>query len=444
MKLLAVLLIGQFMALLDTFVVNVAMPVIAVDLHASGATLQLVVGGYIAAYAMLLITGARLGDLYGRRRMYLIGVITFTVASLLCGLAPTSAALVAFRCLQGAAAAVLVPQIMSTIQLHFTGAARARALPAYGVVLAVGAVAGLLVGGVLAGTGWRPVFLVNVPIGIALALVVPRAVPADGPRGNRRLDLPGLAVAVPAVLLVVLPLVLGRELGWPVWAFACLAAGLLLAAGFVAVERRATDPLLDLAVLRVSGVGAGILTLACMQLAVGGLLFSLTLHLQADLGYSPLRTGLAYLPLNVIFGLVGILWRRLPAAVHPVVAPAGLALVAAGLLLLSYGPLLPAMAVVGVGMGLSASPLLTQSLVRVTPAQAPDASGLFTTTMQLSQVVGVAVFGTLFLSLHGSADALPVTADWMALLSLAGVVSGVFLTRTVRAARPLAGQLVGQ
>src|SRR6516162_2278807 len=239
---LAVLLGGQFMALLDAFVVNVALPSIGAGLHASGASLQLVVGGYAATYAMLLITGARLGDLYGRRRMYLLGVVLFTAASLACGLAPDSGVLIVARCAQGAAAAVMVPQIMSVIQMRFEGAARATALSAWGVVLATGAAVGVILGGILVradllGATWRPVFLVNVPFGVLLAVLVPRVVPAD-PRvrhtgsGSRRLDLRGLAIAVPAVCLIVLPLVLGRELGWPAWTLGCVAAGLLLAGAF--------------------------------------------------------------------------------------------------------------------------------------------------------------------------------------------------------------------
>ena len=181
---LAVLLLGQFMCIIDVLVTNVAMPSIAASLHASGASLQLVVGGYTIAYAMLLITGARLGDRYGRRRTYLAGVLIFTTASLACALAPDSQALIAFRLVQGAGAAVLVPQVFSIIQLNFTGPARARALSAYAAVLSAGAVAGLVLGGVvvtadLFGTGWRPVFAINVPIGIVLAAAVPRLVPPD-------------------------------------------------------------------------------------------------------------------------------------------------------------------------------------------------------------------------------------------------------------------------
>ena len=349
---LAVLLGGQFMALLDAFVVNVAMPSIGADLHASGAALQLVVGGYSAAYAMLLITGARLGDLYGRRRMYLLGVVVFTAASLACGLAPDSGLLILARCVQGAAAAVLVPQILSVIQMRFTGAARATALSAWGLVLATGAVVGVILGGLLVsadllGAGWRPVFLINVPLGVLVAVLVPRVVPADPPRarhtgpGARRLDLRGLAIAAPAVCLIVLPLVLGRELGWPAWTLACVAAGLLLAGAFAGYERavaaRGGDPLLNLGVLRAPGLAAGLGTLLAVMAGYGGLLFVFTLHLQAGLGQSALRAGLSYVPLAGMFGLVGYFWRRLPARVHPVLVPAGLALVAVAYLGIAVG-----------------------------------------------------------------------------------------------------------
>jgi len=306
---LAVLLLGQFMCIIDVLVTNVAMPSIAASLHASGASLQLVVGGYTIAYAMLLITGARLGDRYGRRRAYLAGVLVFTAASLACALAPDSQALIGFRLVQGAGAAVLVPQVFSIIQLNFTGPARARALSAYAAVLSAGAVTGLVLGGVvvtadLFGTGWRPVFAINVPIGIVLAAAVPRLVPSDETSRDtpaasqaRRFDLAGLAAAACAVLLIVLPLVLGHQEGWPAWGFGCIAAGAVLAAGFVLIERRVAarggDPLLNLAVLRAPALPSGLVTLAATQIAYGGLLFAYTLHLQAGLGESALRAGLS-------------------------------------------------------------------------------------------------------------------------------------------------------
>ena len=463
---LAVLLGGQFMALLDAFVVNVALPSIGAGLHASGASLQLVVGGYAATYAMLLITGARLGDLYGRRRMYLLGVVMFTAASLACGLAPDSAVLIAARCAQGAAAAVMVPQIMSVIQMRFEGAARATALSAWGVVLATGAVVGVILGGILVsadllGATWRPVFLINVPFGVLLAVLVPRVVPAD-PRvrhtgsGSRRLDLRGLAIAGPAVCLIVLPLVLGRELGWPAWTLGCVAAGLLLAGVFAGLERavaaRGGDPLLNLSVLGAPGLAAGLGTLLAVMAGYGGFLFVFTLHLQAGLGQSALRAGLSYIPMAGMFGLVGYYWRRLPGWLHPVLVPAGLGLVAAAYLGVAVavrggsagGPLLwLALAVAGTGLGLTIPPLLTQSLVGVPLSQAADASGLVTTAAQLSQVIGVAGFGTVYLSLAqrtgapavASGNALAGTATLLALLALAGLVPAVALARTVLRAK---------
>lgn len=437
---LAVLLLGQFMALLDTSVVNVAMPTIGAGFHASGAWLQLVVGGYMVAYAMTLITGARLGDLYGRRRMYLIGVALFTLASLACGLAPAILPLVLFRFAQGMAAAVMVPQIMSVIQTHFTGPARAKALSAYGATLSAGQVAGLVVGGLLLaanlfGSQWRPIFLINVPVGILLAVLVPRLVPADVPRltAARRLDLTGLAISTCAVLLLVLPMVIGHELGWPLWTFGCFVAGLVLAVVFVRVERRVADPLLNLDVLRARGLATGIATLTCTLLAVAGFMFSFTLHLQDGLGESALHSGLTWLPFAVTFGLVGFFWRSLPSRLHHLVVPTGLALCMLGYVGIGIGAGLlvwPALVLAGAGMGLSASPLVTQSLVHVPLDRAADASGVLTTTIQLSQVGGVAIFGTLFLS----GGSLATTSCFLALAAALGIVAGSFLARTVRRA----------
>ena len=502
---LAVLLLGQFMCIIDVLVTNVAMPSIAASLHASGASLQLVVGGYTIAYAMLLITGARLGDRYGRRRTYLAGVLIFTTASLACALAPDSQALIAFRLVQGAGAAVLVPQVFSIIQLNFTGPARARALSAYAAVLSAGAVTGLVLGGVvvtadLFGTGWRPVFAINVPIGIVLAAAVPRLVPADetstgAPAGHRaagapaggraagapaggrvgQLDLAGLAAAACAVLLIVLPLVLGPEEGWPAWGFGCIAAGAVLLVGFVLIERRVAarggDPLLNLAVLRAPALPSGLVTLAATQIGYGGLLFAYTLHLQAGLGESALRAGLSYLPFAAVFGLAGYNWRRLPAAARRVLVPAGLTVTILAYLALaaglhgagSHGGITAltwtGLAAVGLGLGLMVSPLLTQSLTHVPAARAADASGLLTTTVQLGQLLGVAAIGSVYLSRAGSAPgsgsgsapaptlgsghaaasaaaasaaAMSGTAYWLAALSAAGLLAAAVMVRAAQ------------
>jgi MFS family permease len=482
---LAVLLLGQFMCIVDVFVVNVAMPSIGTGLHASGASLQLVVGGYTIAYAMLLITGARVGDRLGRRRTYLAGVIIFTVASLGCALAPDSQVLVAFRFVQGAGAAAAVPQVFSIIQLTFTGQARAKALSAYAAVLSAGAVTGMVLGGVvvtanLFGAGWRPVFAINVPLGIVLACLIPRLVPPDQPHAKHethtthgthttrgpRLDLSGLIVAVPAVLLVVLPLVLGREAGWPPWCPGAIAAGAVLAVVFVRVERRVAvrggDPLLNLDVLRTRALPSGLAALVFTQVGYGGLLFAFTLHLQSGLGQSPLRAGLTYLPLAVPFGVAGLTWRRLPAGIRRVLVPVGLAVTAVAYLGIAVGVrgagalVWAGLAAAGAGLGLSVGPLLTQSLAHVPAARAADASGLLTTTVQLGQLMGVAAIGSVYLSRAGSVPgasgtttaatatnaataamssvAMSTAAYWLAALSALGLVAAMIMVRAAASA----------
>jgi MFS family permease len=466
---LLVLLAGQFMALLDVTIVNVAMPTIGRSLHASGAELQLVVAGYTVSYAMLLITGARMGDLYGRRRMFLAGVAIFTLASLICGIAPGIEVLIGARFVQGAGAAAMMPQIMSVIQVRFEGAARARALSAYTAVLSSGFVAGQVIGGALVtanlfGDAWRPVFLVNVPIGLAVLALVPRLVPRDVPgRGStgRRLDLAGLAIAVPAVFALVLPLMLGHQENWPWWVFACMALGLILAVAFVGVERRIADrggdPLLNLAVLRAPGLVPGLVAVAVLMITYGGFLFSFALHLQAGLGDSALRAGLTFAPCALVFGACGYFWRRLPAASHHLLAPLGCLVAAGGYLavaavLRSGGrggiPLQVALVITGAALALGFSPLVTHALVKVPLHHAADASGLLTTTIQLGQAVGVATFGSLFLTLDTdrgavapavSGHALAITLGWLAAALMLGVVAGISLARTVAAARRPAG-----
>ena len=475
-----VLLGGQFMALLDVTIVNVAMPSIGRDLHASGAALQLVVAGYTVSYAMLLITGARLGELYGRRRLFLAGVALFTVSSLACGLAPGIAVLIAARFLQGAGAAAMVPQIISVIQASFSGPARARALSAYSAVLAGGFAAGQVLGGVIVsanlfGAQWRPVFLVNVPIGLAVLALVPRVVARDtqAPAGAvRRLDLAGLAVVVPAVCLIVLPLVVGHQEGWPWWVPAGVTAGLALGAAFVWVERRVAarggDPLLNLAVFRSPGIVSGLGTIVLAMAAYGGFLFGLSLHLQAGLGDSALRAGLTFSPAAAAFGLCGYYWRRLPERFHHVLGPAGLVVAAAAEIALGLdlrsgghgGALLPViLLVLGGALGTAYSPVVTHALDRVKPTDAADASGLLTTTVQLGQVTGVATFGSLFLALAArttsgaqtagraaqagllpsSPHAIAVTSGWLAVLFAIAAVAALPLTRTVIRSRRSAG-----
>ncbi|HEX4292300.1 MAG TPA: MFS transporter, partial [Trebonia sp.] len=265
---LAIVLTGQLMAIIDVNIVNVAVPAIHQSLHTTGSGLQLIVAGYTIAYAVLLVTGARLGDILGHRRMFLVGTGLFTLASLGCGLAPTAGALVALRFIQGAAAAVMIPQVLSLIQRTYTAPGpRARAMTMYATAISGGAVLGQVLGGLLVsanifGSSWRPVFLVNVPVGL-LVLACGRLLPAQHQRDARRsLDLPGLAVLTPAVLALVLPLVLGQPLGWPAWGWALLAASIigfgLLAVVEHRVGGRGGQPILPRSLLGLPGMAAGL------------------------------------------------------------------------------------------------------------------------------------------------------------------------------------------
>ena len=467
---LTVLLAGQFMALLDVTIVNVAMPTIGRSLHASGAELQLVVAGYTVSYAMLLITGARLGDLIGRRRMFLLGVGVFTLASLTCGLAPDTGVLIGARFVQGAGAAAMMPQIMTVIQLRFSGAARARALSAYTAVLSSGFVAGQVIGGALVtadlfGSAWRPVFLINVPLGAAVLALLPRVMPADTPSKSRRLDPWGLAIAVPAVCLVVLPLMLGHQENWPAWTLACIACGLALVPAFLYTERlvasRGGHPLLSLAVFRSPGLLSGLTAMTLLMVSYGGFLFSFAVDLQAGQGDTALRAGLTFAPCAAAFGLCGYFWRRVPASWHPYLTMCGatvgaIGYAAVGLVLRSGGSgglwLQVFLVVLGGFLALAFSPLVTHALVRVPPHQAADASGLLTTAIQLSQAVGVAVFGSVFLTLNAgrtgslpeiSGHALFVTLTWIAVTLACGTIAAAPLARTVRAAALQARELSG-
>jgi MFS family permease len=416
----AIVLTGQAMAVIDTNIVNVAVPAMHASLGASGAGLQLVVAGYTIAYAVLLITGARLGDILGHRRVYLAGVALFTLASLGCGLAPTTGALIALRFIQGVGAATMIPQVLSLIQRTYTAPGpRARAMSLYATVISGGSVLGQVLGGLLVsanlfGSSWRPVFLVNVPVGLAV-LALGRLLPAKGHSdGVRTLDLPGLAVLTPAVLALVLPLVLGQPLGWPLWGWLLLAASVggfaLLGVVEHRVAGRGGQPILPRSLLGLPGMIAGLGGLFASMVTFGGWLFALALALQDGLADSPLRAGLTFVPCGVAFALVSMNWRRLPARYHerlPVTGFVvnGAGLVWSGLLLHSGGDggawLYVALAVSGGGMAGAFGALMSRVLSRVPVAVAADASGVIVTVNQLGIVVGIATFGSLYLNLAG-------------------------------------------
>jgi len=452
-------LAAQFMAVVDVFIVNVAVPTIGSELHASGAGLQLVVAGYSITYAVLLITGARLGDLFGHRRVHLAGLALFTAASLACGLAQGTGELIAFRLVQGAGSAVMIPQVLSLVQRNFTGENRAKALGAYSAVLATGAAAGQVFGGILVsadlfGTSWRPVFLVNVPVGVVLLAVGSRVLPRDNvrePERSRGLDLPGLVLLGAAVSLLTVPLVLGQEEDWPLWAWLSLGAAAAVFVLFCFYESRLAGrggaPLIAPRLLRHPGIGLAVFRLLAVMAVNAGFLFTLTLHTQGGLGYSALRGGLTFVPTAVVFGAVGLTWRNWPASWQRALIPSGFAITAlsvAGVGWVLHGGvdgglwLYVALSGVGAGLALSFSPTLTKALATVRPEDAADASGLLATVTQLGQLIGVAAFGALFLNrleslgasgAYTSADALLVCMYALAATAAMGAVSGLVRRR---------------
>jgi len=424
--LLATVLIAMFMAVLDVAVVNVALPTIHNELKASGAGLQLTVSGYTIAYAVLIVTGARLGDLWGHARMFRVGLVLFTAFSLACGLAPNTGMLVAFRFAQGVGAAAMVPQVLSLIQRNFEGPARIRATSMFTAVIAGGAAVGQVAGGVLISANlfhstWRGCFLVNVPIGIAALIISFKVLPKDHTQPGRGLDPWGVLVLTPTLFAFALPLVLGQGDHWPVWGWVLLGLSVVGGVFFVQVERwverRGGSPVMPSRILRLPGFSLSISVLVVTFALMTGGFFAVTLHLQGALGYSPLKAGLAFAPGALAVFVISMRWRTFPPSWYSRMIPLGFLLMAvsmAGMALVlrngtSGGFLRLALQTLnGAGLGLAYSPLLGLTLARVPVAEAADASGVVSTVTQVGQALGVAIFGTLFLNL---AARIPATSS---------------------------------
>jgi EmrB/QacA subfamily drug resistance transporter len=419
---LVVLLLAAFMNLLDISIVNIAIPSIQRNLHASYADVQWALAGYTLAYALVLITGGRLGDTFGRKRLFLIGVIGFTLMSALCGAAQTPGMLIASRVAQGAFGAIMIPQVLSVIQVIFPAAERIKALAAFGVTAGLGTVSGPLLGGLLTqhdlfGLDWRPIFLINVPVGIiavAASAILVRESRAPRPP---RLDPIGVGLISAALLMLLYPLVEGRELGWPLWTFVSMAATVPTLAVFIAWERakdrRDGSPLVQLGLFRQRAFAVGIAIAITFFLGVTSFALILTLFLQIGLGFGPLHAGVTFLPFSVGVLLASGAAARLAPKFGRAVTMTGALVMAGGMTGLiatvhHYGSavttweLVPALVVAGLGMGTVLAPLADILLARVQPQDAGSASGIFNTALQLGASIGVAVIGVIFFGLLGS------------------------------------------
>lgn len=413
---LAVMLLGPFMTVMDVMIVNVAIPSIRLGLGASYAEAELVVAGYSLAYAVALITGGRLGDLRGRRRMFVIGLIGFALTSALCGLAVSAQTLILARLLQGAAAAMLFPQVFSLIRVTFPEPRDcARAFAALGVVLGLAAVAGQVLGGILVaadlwGLSWRPIFLLNIPIGLLAAIAAPRLIPADQVAPGQRLDLAGVVLSALGLGLLLYPLIEGREAGWPAWSLAMLAAALPVLALFAwhqhGRSRRGASPLLQTALFRDRAFAAGVLLSLVFYSTMNSFYLAYAFLAQLGLGRSPLAAGLVFAPTAIVFMITSIAVGRVAPEHRRAVLMAGAAIAALGEFAaaatalvaapLQAEALIPALLLVGVGQGLLITPLLNTVLGGIRDGHIGSASGMLSTMQQVGGAFGVAIAGILF------------------------------------------------
>ena len=419
---LAVVLVGTFMVILDGAIVNVAIPAIRAGLHTSFGGVELVVSGYTMTYACLLVTGGRLGDLFGRRRLFILGLLGFTAASLLCGIAPNAAFLIGSRALQGIGAALMYPQVLAVIQTTFQAERRGKALGLFGSVIGLAAIAGQVIGGGLLaldlfGWTWRPVFLVNLPVGLLAVAAAYFIIPRDRPESHSRLDLGGVVLSATTLLLFSVPLLEGRDLGWPWWTFLCLVLSIPAGFALLRYEQRLAaaggSPLVRTDLLREPAMRYGLAIAALFLVSYAGYMLIQAVYLQSGLGYSPLKSGLTYTPSAVAFLLmslaapriVPILGRQI-LAVGYLIAALGYCAVAATAAAagpsLSPWELAPALVVTGIGQALGLSPMIGTVISGVAPEDAGSASGMVTTTMQTGNVLGVALAGLLYFTALGS------------------------------------------
>ncbi|MFJ9928456.1 MFS transporter [Streptomyces misionensis] len=444
---LLVVLAGLFITNLDFFIVNVAIPSLQRDMHATPAQIQLVAVTFTIGLAALLITGGRLGDLYGRRRVYSVGVALFTLASLACGIAPNMTELIVARAVQGAAAALVIPQVLGILNTAYTGKARVAAFNAYGLALGAAAVFGQLIGGLLIkadlfGWDWRTIFLINVPIGALVLLVTPKVVPeSKAGDGRTGLDLLGVVLVTAGLVAVVLPLVEGREQGWPAWTWELLVASVPLLGLFWITQRRLAardrSPLMSPSLFHDRSFSVGVVSILVYFSVMASFFLVLALYLQEARGTSALKSGLLFIPLGLGFFLSSVQAPKFTGRLGKQVLALGALTVAVGDVALAFTAdrldttgavawCIPAMVVCGYGMGLVVAPLTSLVLERVAPQYAAAASGVFSTAQEVGNALGVAIIGVVFFDVaedrpgaHGMAQAFSTS-----LLVQAGICVG--------------------
>ncbi len=419
---LCVVLMGTFMAVLDVAIVNVAIPSIRTNLHASYGQIEFVVSAYTLTYACLLVTGGRLGDNYGRKVLFVVGLMVFAAASAACGLAPTTEILIGARAVQGIGGALMYPQVLAIIQINFAGAERAKALGIFGSVIGIAAVAGQILGGTIIALDvwhleWRPIFLVNVPLALGTIIAAFFILPKDEHTDVVGLDWGGVALVTTALFLAIVPLLEGRDLGWPLWMIACLAAAVPAFGAFVWYERRFARrggrALVRMELFAAKSFAFGVPIAALFMANYAGFLFTLALYLQVGLGYSALQSGLTFTPMAVGFFLTSLAAPRLIPLLGRQVLTVGYLVGAFGLLATATAAyaagaglrgfeLAPALFVAGLGNGLGLSPLVGTVIAGLAPQESGAGAGIVTTTLQVGNAFGIAIMGLLFFAVLGN------------------------------------------
>lgn len=451
----AIVMVGAvLMDMIDITIVNVALPTIGQDLSASGTQLGWVVSAYMLAFAATLITAGSFGDLFGRKRIFVGGIAVFGVASLAAGLAQTPGELIAARVAQGAAAAAMVPQLLATFRAIFSGSERGQAFGLYGAILGFASALGLVLGGLLTdadlfGWSWRTIFLINVPLALLSLIAAVRVVPETRKPSAGRPDLLGAALLTGAIVAIAYPLLQGRSLGWPAWAWLLLALGIATLAALGVVEERREHariaPLLRTRLLRIPAFSAGLVVQLAFAAGLQGFFLIFALWIQLGVGFSPLGAGLTTVAFSVgSFALAPVAVPLAQRYGRLVLSGGGL-LLALGIAAVSLGadhvgsgsnpwPIVPGLVVAGAGLSLLVIPLVNVVLAAVPTEAAGGASGLFTTAQQLGGALGVAAVGTAFFSQlegrHPFTDSFEHSLPIAGALFLAAAALSLVLPRT--------------
>lgn len=463
---LAIVMTAAFMDLVDVTIVNVALPTIQHDGGASTGQIQWITAGYALAFAALLITGGRLGDIYGRKRLFLLGVGGFTVASALCGFAANPDMLVASRFLQGGMAAMMVPQVLSIVHATFPADERGKVFGLFGAVVGLGAVTGPLLGALLTewnlfGLEWRPIFLINLPVGVAALVLGSRVITESRAPKALKLDLVGVVLVTLTMLALVYPLTQGRENGWPVWGFVMMASSVVIGAVLIAYERSKVrldgSPLIELSLFRVKSFAAGIAVQTVFGLTLGIFFLTWTLYMQLGLGWSALKAGVTGVPFSIAVSVAaGLSVQKLVPRFGRKVLQAGALTMAGGVLVYVYEArhyglsiaawqMVPPMVVMGLGMGLIVAPLTDAILSEVPREHAGSASGLINTVMQMGNALGLSLVSVVFFNVvgdrmkRGEGNAAYIDGFHTSLLWVAGILVGVFLLMFALPRHPAVG-----